>query len=115
MGILGGEIGYRVLRYLWPVPIDNLSGKAYARKDKLEALFGADIYDQLRGKVVVDFGCGEGLEAVRIAQHGARRVIGVDLQPRLLEMGRQHALEGRVSDRCVFAEATAEKCDVVLS
>lgn len=76
MGFLGGELGYRLLRALWPAPVYNLSGKAYADKDKLQVVLGADVYKELEGKVVVDFGCGE--ESVRIAQNGAARVIGVD-------------------------------------
>jgi cyclopropane fatty-acyl-phospholipid synthase-like methyltransferase len=29
-------------------------------------------------KTVIDFGCGEGVEAVQMAQSGVRRVIGID-------------------------------------
>ena len=115
MPILGGEVGYKVLRNLWPAPINNLSGKAYSRKDKLRVLLGENVYQELHGKVVVDFGCGEGLEAVHIARHGAKRVIGLDIQERLLEFARRRARENGVGDRCEFAPHTTQKCDVVIS
>ncbi len=115
MGFLGGELGYRLLRALWPAPVYNLSGKAYADKDKLQVVLGADVYKELEGKVVVDFGCGEGLESVRIAQNGAARVIGVDMQEKSLTTARENATRAGVGDRCQFTKSTDEKCDVVIS
>ena len=115
MPILGGEVGYKLLRNLWPAPINNLSGKAYSNKDKLQVLLGENIYEELRDKVVVDFGCGEGLEAVRIARNGALKVIGLDIQESLLRLARQHAERNGVGQKCEFAQSTIEKCDVVIS
>lgn len=115
MGFLGGEFGYRLLRRLWPVPADNLSGEFYADKDKVQACLGADVYEELRGKVVVDFGCGDGLESIRIAQNEAARVIGVDMQDRSLKTARENARRSGVGDRCEFVKSTDEKCDVVIS
>ena len=115
MGFLGGEFGYRLLRTLWPGPVDNLSGKAYANKDKLEVVLGSNVYEELEGKIVVDFGCGEGLESIRIAQNGAARVIGVDIQEKSLATARDNARRSGVGDRCEFTTSTDEKCDVVIS
>jgi SAM-dependent methyltransferase len=112
---IGGELGYRLLRRLWPAPVHNLSGIAYANKDKVEMTLGPDVYRELRGKTVVDFGCGEGAEAVRIAQRGAAKVIGVDILEKSLEKARENASNAGVSDRCEFATSTREQCDVVIS
>jgi SAM-dependent methyltransferase len=112
---LGGELGYRVLRALWPAPVDNLSGEFYADKDKLQIALGPEVYQELRGKVVIDFGCGKGHEAVRIAQNGAARVIGVDMLEKSLATARENAISSGVADRCEFATASSEKCDVVVS
>jgi ribosomal protein L11 methylase PrmA len=89
MAFLGGELGYRLLRALWSGPTDHLSGKAYANKDKLQLVLGLNVYEEFKGKIVVDFGCGEGLEAIRIAQNGAARVIGLDIQEQLLVRARE--------------------------
>jgi len=115
MGMIGGELGYRLLRVLWPGQIDNLAGTAYANKDKVKVVLGPTVYEELRGKVVVDFGCGEGMEAIRIAQNGAARVIGVDIQEKFLAMARENAKAGGVAERCEFGLSTTEKCDVVVS
>jgi SAM-dependent methyltransferase len=115
VGIVGGELGYRLLRALWPRPTHNLSGIAYANKDKLQVVFGNDVYQELQGKVVLDFGCGEGLEAIRIAQNGAARVIGVDMLEKSLATARENARKSGVYDRCEFVNSTDEKCDVIIS
>jgi SAM-dependent methyltransferase len=36
-------------------------------------------HELFQGKTVLDFGCGYGLQAVAMAQRGARRVVGVDI------------------------------------
>jgi SAM-dependent methyltransferase len=115
MGFLGGELGYRLLRAVWTAPVHNLSGKAYADKDKLQVVLSVNVYKEFKGKTVVDFGCGEGLESIRIAQNGAARVIGVDMQEKSLETARENATRYGVSDRCEFTKSTNEKCDVVIS
>ena len=115
MGVIGGALGYRLLRVLWPSHINHLAGRAYADKDKLKVVLGPDVYRELEGKVVVDFGCGEGLEAVRIAQNGAARVIGVDIQDNFLASARANAAKAGVSRKCEFVRTTTEKCDVVVA
>ena len=115
MGFVGGEIGYRILRTMWPGQVDHLAGRAYTNRDKLQVLLGEDVYRELENKVVVDFGCGEGQEAIRVAQNGAAQVIGVDIQERLLAVARDNARVSGVAGRCEFASSTSEKCDVVLA
>jgi len=54
----------------------------------------------VRGLTVLDYGCGAGENSVLIAMHGAEKVVGVDISPELIELGRQRlALHG-------FAENT---------
>jgi hypothetical protein len=61
MAILGGTVGYRLLRWLSPEgKTTNRDDRAYQQCSKLEALFGPSIWDDLAGKVVIDFGCGTG-------------------------------------------------------
>lgn len=64
----------------------------------------------LRGKRVVDIGCGAGLLAEAMAARGAA-VLGIDLAPEVLEAARRH-LEGSQLDveyRSIAAEALADE------
>ncbi|HEX5736718.1 MAG TPA: class I SAM-dependent methyltransferase [Blastocatellia bacterium] len=116
MGIVGGSIGYKLLR---TISSDGetgyLDGSAYHNRSKIEVLFGKGIWDELAGKVVLDFGCGTGSEAVEIARRGAARVIGLDIRERVLDQARVAARKAEVADRCVFTTSTDERADIVLS
>lgn len=76
---------------------------------------GEDIFARIAGKVVVDFGCGEGSDAVELAAKGAKRVLGIDNREDVLQTARQKALSAGVQGRCVFATSTHEPADVVVS
>ena len=88
---------------------------AYIGRSKLEVLLGSGIWDDVRGKDVLDFGCGPGQEVVEIAEHGARHVVGIDLRQHWLDVGAAHASERGVSDRCTFAREWTDPVDVVVS
>ena len=61
-GIIGGAIGYQLLRRLGKKASREgiCDGSSYQDRSKLEVLFGAGIWDLLADKTVVDFGCGIG-------------------------------------------------------
>ena len=67
------------------------------------------------GRTVVDFGCGEGSEAIEIAQAGAAKVIGVDIRPEFLVTARQRAETAGVSEKCEFTASPTEPADIVVS
>ena len=115
MGFIGGQIGYRLLRRLSPGTTGNNDYAAYEGRSKVEVLFGPEIWNELAGKVVLDFGCEGGLEAIDIAKHGATRVIGVDLYEDTLAAARRRAEEAGVADRCVFTTQARERVDVVMT
>lgn len=117
MGVIGGRLGYRLLRRLGgSPPRRNLcSGEAYRHRSKLEVLLGPGIWRELADKTVLDFGCGNGGDTVEIAQHGAKRVIGLDIRESVLENGRRTAREAGVADRCVFTTEAPHQVDVVVS
>jgi SAM-dependent methyltransferase len=120
MGIVGGTLGVRLLTALSPDGSGGLSNgvpDAYRHKSKLEQLLGRDIWDQVRGKVVVDFGCGEGREVVEIAERGAAKVIGIDTRQLWLDRAAQLASDRGVADRCVFMREWAgpSGADVIIS
>ena len=53
------------------------------------------LYDKIRricpGKIVLDYGSGSGIHAVKIAKMGAKKVVGIDLSEKSLEIARKRA------------------------
>lgn len=86
----------------------------YKGGSKIETLFGPDFWGQIRGKTVLDFGCGDGEEALDIARHGAARVIGLDSwEERLIAARARQAAVGL--DNCTFVGNCNAQADVILS
>jgi len=92
-----------------------MDGSAFAAKGKLRTLLGDAFLEEVRGKTVIDFGCGEGAEAVEMALAGAERVIGLDIQTSLLERARARAKQSGADHRCIFTTETAETADLITS
>ena len=118
MGVIGGTLGIRLLNYAsrgGTVSAYPAVATAYAHRSKLEVLFGPAIWDAVRDKDVLDFGCGEGNEAVDVALHGARRVIGLDLYDKWLNASTRLAQARGVDATCVFGREWNERVDVILS
>ncbi len=104
MGIIGGAIGYKLLRYISPSgQSGNCDGRVYQGRSKMEVLFGDNIWGELTGKTVADFGCGNGTQAIEIAQHGAAKVYGIDIREKILEDARQ-AGGGQESQIVAFSQ-----------
>ena len=91
-----------------------MSGNAYAKRSKLGTLLGDSVWDEIRGKDVIDFGCGQGAEAIELAQRGARHVYGIDLQERWLKIARQEAAKADCRN-ITFTSSLAERADVIIS
>ena len=109
------ELQYRLLRRLQPGAPTHMIGTAYLNKSKLQVLLGKDLLERIRGKDVLDFGCGTGAEAVEIAGV-ARSVFGLDILPAQLEKARERAAAAGVSDRCTFGTTPpAKKVDAIIS
>src|SRR2546423_6413918 len=116
MGIVPKSIGYRILRRLSPhadgVRTDE---PAYANGSKLADLLGESFLNDLKNKVVLDFGCGPGSQTIELARHGAKKVIGIDIQERWLELARQRAARAQVDHLCSFATQCNEPVDVIVA
>jgi SAM-dependent methyltransferase len=116
MGVIGGALGYHLLRWLGGTgDSERGNGQPSRAGSKVEALFGPTIWDDLAGKVVIDFGCGTGQEAIDVAEHGARLVIGIDIRESVLEIARRAANDRGAGDRCVFAARTDARADAILT
>lgn len=116
MAIIGGQIAYKLLRLIAPRSVSAFSGVDPSEADtKLEQYFGKTFFETIAGKTVIDFGCGRGGPAVEMAKRGAGKVIGLDIQERLLDISRLKAQQQGVADRCVFTTTNTELADIVIS
>ena len=118
----------RFLKTFFPGAPGSCDGSAYLGKSKLDVLLGAEYLARLAGKTVVDFGCGEGADAVEMVKRGAKRVIGIDIREDVLRRARQAVTEECkwpncgptiskqcIWPRCSFTLATEELADVIVS
>jgi 2-polyprenyl-3-methyl-5-hydroxy-6-metoxy-1,4-benzoquinol methylase len=106
---------YRILKRISPEEPGYMSGEVYKEKIKIKVLLGDHVFDQLRGKVVIDFGCGEGDDAIALAKNCACRVIGMDIREAVLERARAKARQEGVENVCQFCTNTEERADAVVS
>jgi SAM-dependent methyltransferase len=109
------NLQYRILQRIWPGVPDGATAAPYQRGFSLANLLGVDFFTRIAGKVVIDFGCGDGSDAIEMAKRGAKRVIGVDIRTDVLETARQQALAAGVQDICVFSTSASELAEVVVS
>jgi SAM-dependent methyltransferase len=105
---------YRVLRRIAPAEPGYLSRAAYRNRSKLVTLLGDDLLREVAGRDVIDFGCGDGDEALELARHGAR-VYGLDIQDELLVRARERARFEGLSERCRFGREPSELADVIVA
>ena len=78
--------------------------------------------DQIQDKLILDYGCGPGYQAVAMGQRGARGVVGIDINEKWLERARALARQNECDDRVSFSDARSflannsnrDKFDVVL-
>jgi ubiquinone/menaquinone biosynthesis C-methylase UbiE len=56
----------------------------------------------LSGATVLDIGCGTGRYSIESVKRGAKRVVGIDFAPAMIEFSQKIAQEMKVADRCEF-------------
>jgi ribosomal protein L11 methyltransferase len=72
----------------------------------------------LVGKTVVDFGCGSGILSLAALKLGAKKVIGIDIDPQALEASKANAERNGVEDRLALflpKDQPTLKADVVVA
>lgn len=114
IGIITG-LQYRILKWISGGGTDRDGSSPYKGKSKLQILLGEGLFERIAGKVVIDFGCGEGGDTVEIAERGAKRAIGVDIREDVLNAGRRNALTAGVQDICAFTSRPNELADIIVS
>jgi|SRR5690606_7315752 len=116
MGFIGGWIAQQVLSRVARRGDGRMDGSAYAGRSKLEVLLGPEVWERCRGRTVIDFGCGEGHEAVELARHGAATVIGIDVLEPYLERARRLARDSGEHERCTFTTTPDDqRADVIVA
>jgi SAM-dependent methyltransferase len=114
--VIGGELGFFLLRkFGGQGENDKLNAASYEGNSKIEVLLGKDFWTAIQDKVVIDFGCGRGDDAIEMLRHGARKVIGVDIQERFLQEARMKARTAGISGSYEFAQSPSEPADVIVA
>lgn len=62
--------------------------------------------------VVYDLGSGDGRIVILAAQKYGARAVGIEIDPRLVEISRQVARDGQVSDRATFVQGDLFDADI---
>jgi SAM-dependent methyltransferase len=109
------ELQHKLLKKVSSGAPNSCSGIAYVGKSKIATLLGKRFLQTLKGKTIIDFGCGEGLEAVELARNGAGRVFGIDIRANVLEIAKRHAIAAGVQDICQFGLTAEEPADIIIS
>jgi SAM-dependent methyltransferase len=71
-----------------------------------------ELADVTAGDVVYDLGSGDGRVVIVAAQKYGARGVGIELDPRLVDISREVAREGGVSDRVTFIEGDLFTADI---
>lgn len=108
------EAELRFLRLVAPQLPTGTNGGAYRGKSKLRTLL-PNIENEIRNKVVLDFGCGAGAEAIELAQLGAQSVVGLDSSERWLTVAREQAEKSGLTQRCQFVCGYSGQAEVIIS
>lgn len=109
------QLQYQILKRISPGAPATCDGSAYRNLSKLKVLLGDELTARCVGRTVIDFGCGEGLEAVELARSGARKVIGIDIREDALDRARRYAAEAGAASVCEFVTRPAEPADIIVS
>jgi len=115
--LIGGEVGYRLLKWLHPANrVSKPMTEEYeSAREKLKIMYGDSVFDRVQDRTIIDFGSGGGGATIELALSGAKKVIGLEIQDRFREVSKKRAMEAGVSDKCEFVAATNEKADIVFS
>jgi SAM-dependent methyltransferase len=113
---IGGSLGLGILNAIATVPPRQACEADMPTTSRLELQFGSSLLSELNGKTVIDFGCGDGRDAVALALAVPDcRIIGLDIQQKHLDKARARAVQAGVEGRCLFAMQTTERADLILS
>lgn len=91
-----------------PYPEATLKRYLELKKPYHQAECFYSVMGNLKGKRILDIGCGSGDTSLVLAAHGAR-VLGIDISPKAIESARRRAGKHKFSNLLEFACAPLEK------
>jgi SAM-dependent methyltransferase len=107
-----GELQYWLLCKLWP--IKTIDTQPHGEEKLATFIKPIDpTFGRLEGLDVLDFGCGDGNESIALSRC-ARSVIGLDINPKWIEIARAKAQRAGVSN-VEFTTKLDRKVDAVIS
>jgi len=65
--------------------------------------------EKCKDKMVLDYGCGNGIHSIFPAKMGAKKVIGIDLSEKSLEIAKERAKRARLEGKIEFLKMDCEK------
>lgn len=86
--------------------------------DLLEQPAMADMLPDLAGKVVLDLGCGYGHNCMDFIRRGAKRVVGIDISTKMLEVAKRESVHPKIeyiNMSMTDISSLSEKFDLVYS
>lgn len=100
--------------YSWPteyIPLDNPLKPFRNNFDHFD--------DLIKDKQIIDFGCGKGAQAIALAENGASKVVGVDIDEDDLEIAENRRQDNPYLDKISFirklSDEHLEAFDIVIS
>jgi len=95
-------------------PLDALTVERYSetRRPWFNKEFRFQVMGDLRGKRVLDVGCGDGSNAILMAKYGAR-VTGIDISPKSIELCHRRAELDGVGSTTQFICSPLETADLL--
>ena len=81
-----------------------------------DIIFTAHQFGDIKDKVVFDLGCGTGIFAIGASLTGAKRVIGFDVDKKIIEKAKQYVEKNKLFVEYMVKDILDinEKCDTVL-
>ncbi len=103
----------KVLEY-WDQQVESFdsiyTGEKSGVSRRLDQWLRKDMYERfdwtlkmsgdVSGKSICDLGCGTGRYVIAYAQRGARRVVGIDSAPTMIQRAQELVAQAGVADRC---------------
>ncbi len=78
-----------------------------------------DFLESVRGKIILDFGCGFGYQTIALAKAGAKKVVGLDTNNESLSVARKLLADSKTENNAEFVSAitdsTESSFDIVIS
>tara|TARA_Y100000590_G_scaffold466904_1_gene643836 strand:+ start:2100 stop:2963 length:864 start_codon:yes stop_codon:yes gene_type:complete len=91
------------------------------RIKKFDSRFKNSVFKGKETKTYIDVGCGFGGLVLALAKEGAKKVVGLDIMKRRIDLARKSATSLSLGDKCVFLNQDissydcTEKFDVLIS